>query len=164
MSLAACAPPPLEFNPDTVPIVNRKVPAALNHVSLRFATSDRKLGDTSLATEIQTDFQLAFVSALENAVLQSLAFKPSSNNHVLLEVEVLKLGGAGKLGIAEMIANYKIVNIESGSIIFDRNITSSGKIGLNTALRLDYRGIAPTMVNDVTRNNILSFLTALNQR
>lgn len=164
ISLVACVAPPLEFYPESVPVVGNRIPATLSHVSMRFATSDKRLGDISMATEIQTDYQIAFESALEASLLRSLAFNSSFNRNVLLEAEILKIGGARRWATAEMIVNYKITDLQNGRIIFNQNITSYGRIEANTALRTDIRGIAPTFVNDVSRNNILNFIKALDNR
>lgn len=166
ITFVGCATPmpTLEFAPTDVTPARTKVDADLRSITVSVAREDEKLGLTQVGlggNVYEQGFKAAFKESLEEGLARSAVFNDLSNRKVSLSAKVLKFqsptGGINFL--TEMITRYELIDRATGKIVFDQEVSSSGKVPGNYA----FLGAArfTEARNRAVRENVKALVAAL---
>lgn len=127
--LTGCSPPPpLDFSLNNVPITRDKVPYRLASVSVTEENRvDRPNGYGSLPPE-STKLVSPLKDSIQDALNRSASFNYQSKNYAALDVKILGIKYAlfGVNFPVTIYADYSLIDLGSGSPIYDRIVAGHG--------------------------------------
>ena len=159
LTLSGCVSlPPLNFSARDIQFSANKIDGDLRNVSVSLASEKEKTGDLEVGL-----FRSTFKDSLEEALHASGVFNPSSNIKVSVFAKVLKFDSP-PMGITfttEMDVLYKVQNLNDGSTIYEKMISSVGECEASFAFTGATRYTEAR--NRTVQNNIKSFIVDLQE-
>ena len=157
--LSGCAStPPLNFSPSSIVPAKHKIDAELKSIIVTLGKPDEIKGEIPEGHEFVTPL---WKESLEDALNHFAVFKDTSIKKVSLSVKILAFNiptwGGEKTTTA--VANYKILDRETGVILYDKIIDSTGIVPSDFAFAGVVRG--RESINRAVQNNISKFLATI---
>lgn len=167
LTLSGCVSlPPLNFSARDIQFSADKIDGDLRNVSVSLASEKEKTGDLEvglLGNVYEQSFRSTFKDSLEEALHASGVFNPSSNIKVSVFAKVLKFDSP-PMGITfttDMDVLYKVQNLNDGSTIYEKMISSVGEREASFAFTGATRYTEAR--NRTVQNNIKNFIVDLQE-
>lgn len=164
--LIGCSTEPLNFTPTEISFSADKINGDFRTVSVSFAKDHEKTGELEVGkfgNQYELSFRTTYKDALEEAIVTSGVFDPNSKTKIAVFAKVLRFGRAPMSSNYRtlMDTQYKVQNLNTGQIIFMKNISSEGEANLGYAFSSDTRFTEAR--NRCVRNNIYFFIKELQE-
>lgn len=162
LGVTACAstPPPLNFTPPNINVVQRQQPVALVSTIVTIGRPDEAVGSIEVAG-MENELQQLWKSSLEDSVTRMAIFNDSAPTRVNLNVKVLKLDvpAFGASMTTQTVARYELLDRNTGAVVFTTDVQSDGMVPM------DYNFVGAIRARESAsrsvQNNIATFLQRL---
>lgn len=158
--------PPLNFTPTDIQFSTERIDGDLRNVNVSVANDKETTGELQVGyfgNQYESSFRTTFKDALEEALVTSGVFDPSSNIKVSVFAKITRFE-TPSFGVnfpTDMDVLYKVQNLNNGQIIFEKTVSSVGEVEGTYSFFGEIRGTEAR--NRSVQNNIRNFIKELRQ-